>query len=80
MPVIHREGGWSIVIYPDDHPPPHVHAWYGGGEVKVSLPPPGQPVSVLRVSRLPTHQAVRAVRLVENYRTLLRSAWSEIHE
>jgi hypothetical protein len=80
MPVIHREYGWSLVVYPNDHPPPHVHAWYGDGEVKVSIPPPGEPVSVLRVSKLATHHAVRAVRMVENHRELLRSAWSEIHD
>ena len=79
MPVIHREAGWSFVIYPGDHPPPHVHAWFADGEVKVSIPPPDEPVSVLRVINLSTREAVRAVRLVENHRTLLRSAWSRIH-
>jgi hypothetical protein len=77
--VIVREEGWSLEVYTRDHPPPHVHAWYGDGEVKVSLPPPGEPVAVLRVRRASATQAVRAVRLVENHRTLLRAAWSVIH-
>lgn len=79
MPVIHREAGWTLVIYSDDHPPPHVHAWYGDGEAKISIPAPDEPVSVLRVTHLSTRDAVRAVRMIENHRTLLRSAWNRIH-
>jgi hypothetical protein len=57
--VVVREKGWCIEVYTDDHLPPHVHAWYGDGEVKVSIPPPDEPVSVLRVINLSTQQAVR---------------------
>lgn len=79
MPVVFREEGWRFVIYVDDHLPPHVHVKRPDGEVKVSLPPLDEPVGVLRVRGVATHQAVRAVRLVENHRHFLTTAWKEIH-
>lgn len=78
--VIVREDGWCIEIYTRDHPPPHVHARCADGRVKVLLPPPGEPVSVLAVDGLSAPQATRAVRLVETYRATLRAAWSRIHD
>ncbi len=80
MGVVLREGGWSFVIYVDDHAPPHVHVKRrGGGEVKTTIPGPGEYVSVLRVRHLPTHEAMRAVRLVEEHREQLLLAWEKIH-
>ena len=78
--VVVREDGWCIEVYTRDHPPPHVHVRRGSGEAKVSIPPPGEPVSVLRVRSLSTHEAVRAVRMVEDHRDALRAAWSQIHD
>jgi hypothetical protein len=80
MGTVLRQDGWRFVIYTDDHVPPHVHVKRrGGGEVKVSLPPPGEYVAVLRVRDLPTHEAVRATRLVEEHRELLLREWEKIH-
>lgn len=79
MPTVVREGGWALVIYLNDHPPPHVHARCAGGEVKVWLPPPGESVTVLRVHNVPTHEAMRAVRLVEQHRERLLLAWEAFH-
>jgi hypothetical protein len=78
--IIVREDGWCIEVYTRDHPPPHVHVRCGKGEVKVSIPPLDEPVALLRVHSLPAHEAVRAVRMVETHRTVLRAAWSEIHD
>ena len=74
-----REGGWAFIIHTDDHPPPHVHARRGNGEVKVSLPPPGECVQVLRVRHLAPHEAMRGVRLVEQHREWLLLEWKRIH-
>lgn len=80
MGVVLRENGWRFVIYVDDHVPPHVHVKRrGGGEVKATIPRPDEYVSVLRVRDLPTHEAVRAVRLVEEHRDLLLREWEKIH-
>ena len=79
MGTVMREGGWAFIIHTDDHPPPHVHVRRAGGEARVSLPPPGECVRVLRVRRLTTHEAMRAVRLVEKHRERLLLEWEEIH-
>ncbi|HYR06196.1 MAG TPA: DUF4160 domain-containing protein [Longimicrobium sp.] len=68
------------MIYVDDHAPPHVHVQRrGGGEVKVTIPGPGELVSVLGVRNLATHEAMRAVRLVEENRKQLLREWRKIH-
>lgn len=79
MGTVLRTNGWRFVIYTDDHPPPHVHVKGTGGEAKVSLPPPGHPVQVLRVTMLTTREAMRAVRLVEEHRATLLASWRTIH-
>jgi hypothetical protein len=79
MPVVMRDGGWRFTIYVDDHRPPHVHVKRPGGEVKVLLPPAGEWVQVLRVRGLATHETMHAVRLVEQHRERLLSAWEDIH-
>lgn len=80
MGTVMREPGWRFVIHTDDHAPPHVHAIRrGGGEVKVTIPRPDERVAVLRVKDLPTHEAMRAVRLVEEHRAQLMLAWEKIH-
>jgi hypothetical protein len=39
MPTVLRREGYEIVIYFNDHVPPHVHAFKGAGEVKIDLDP-----------------------------------------
>ena len=36
MPRLSFFYGIAIYLYYEDHPPPHVHARYGGNEAKVS--------------------------------------------
>ncbi len=37
MPTVHREQGFRVVIYPNDHLPSHVHVQKGGGEARINL-------------------------------------------
>lgn len=37
MPTIITKNGFRIVIYPDDHLPPHVHVFKSDQEVKINL-------------------------------------------
>jgi len=41
MPELSRFYGIVIVMYYDDHPPPHFHAIYGSEKVEFSIDPPG---------------------------------------
>lgn len=36
MVTVHREGGFRVVIFTDDHEPAHVHV-YGDGTAKIAL-------------------------------------------
>jgi len=47
MPTILRMGGLRVAVYPNDHPPPHVHVIGAGCEAVFLLNCPGGPL-VLR--------------------------------
>ena len=54
-----REGGIRFHVWPNDHPPPHVHVFVEGEEVRINLltdafmdePPPGKRRAILRAYR-----------------------------
>jgi hypothetical protein len=75
MPTVHREDGFRIVIWPNDHRPPHVHVFTAAGEVVVEL----DPVRVREYVGMKPGEVVRAVRIVEEYGKKLNAAWEEIH-
>jgi Domain of unknown function (DUF4160) len=37
MPTIIKQDGFRIVIWPNDHLPPHVHVFKSDAEVKIAL-------------------------------------------
>src|SRR5580700_5881061 len=46
MPTVLRIGGLRVVIYPNDHPPPHVHVIGAKGEAVLMLNCPNGPASL----------------------------------
>ena len=70
MPEISRFFGIVIVMYYDDHAPPHFHAIYGSEKAEFRIDPPG----LLRGRLSP-----RALALVTEWAALhlteLRNAW-----
>ena len=42
MPTVLRKRGFRVMIYVDDHEPPHVHAWKDDAEVIVTLAAEGE--------------------------------------
>ena len=78
MPTIFRQDGFRVVIYTDDHEPPHVHVLKGETEVKVDL---GSimilpTVILLRGKR---RDATKALEIVTDHQTELLEAWRMIH-
>jgi hypothetical protein len=71
MPVLCRFFGIVILMYYDDHPPPHFHARYGGQKAIVSI----ETFSVLDGQLAP-----RVLGLVVEWASLhrqeLRDAWA----
>lgn len=78
MPTILREGGLSIRIYLDDHPPAHVHVVSATGTAKIGIEGEGRP-KVVSVVGMNKAEAMRAFRLVAEHRQLCLRRWREIH-
>lgn len=74
MPRVWRDGNLRIVIYTDDHPPPHVHV-FGDGETKIALVAP----DVVRVVGAGWRESRRALTIVREKRDYLIERWNEIH-
>ena len=79
MPTVLRFDGFSVVIYPNDHIPAHVHIIGGGNEALFNLNCPVGPV-VLRENYGFSRQAIRRIFevLTEGVRKLC-DEWRRIH-
>jgi Domain of unknown function (DUF4160) len=76
MATAHREDGFEFRIWPNDHAPPHVHAWKAGGMAKIELV---DGFDVVKVREMRPMDVVRAVRIVMANMETLMQAWEEIH-
>ena len=79
MPTVHREEGYAIRIYTDDHPPPHVHVRKGSGGAKIQLDDGAGEPMVIWHEGLKESEKVRAFRLVVRHREKLLTEWRKIH-
>jgi Domain of unknown function (DUF4160) len=78
MPTIIRQNGFRIVIFPNDHIPPHVHVFKSGAEVKIDL---GDEPSLLSVEgKIGNKDLAKTLILVVEHRVELLEKWREIHE
>lgn len=75
MPTVLRVGGLRVVVYPNDHPPAHVHVLGPGWVVAVNLVGP----RVREVINCGEPEARRAVRLIVEHRDELMGAWKRFH-
>jgi hypothetical protein len=76
MATILRRNGFRVMIYPNDHDPPHVHVFKGGGEAIIDLAPLG-----IRTNyRMSGRNLRKALELIEENRDILVAAWDEVHE
>jgi hypothetical protein len=78
MPTIFRQDGFRVVIYTDDHEPPHVHVLKGETEVKIDL---GNAKTLPNVILLrgKRSDATKALEIVIDRQTELLEAWRMIH-
>ena len=74
MPTIIRERGFQVMIYPNDHHPPHVHVWKAGKEARIGLSP-----VALWDSDLTPGETRQAVAIVEANHDTLLARWIEMH-
>jgi hypothetical protein len=79
VPTTVREAGLRVVIYTDDHPPPHVHV-FGDGECKIALGENGEAAALVRVIGAGLPESRRALRIVRERHAYLIECWNRIHE
>jgi Domain of unknown function (DUF4160) len=75
MPTVLLIDGLRVVIYPNDHPPAHVHVIGPGWVVVVNL----IGLHLREVIGCDERQARRVLRLVGERRDTLLEAWKRIH-
>lgn len=79
MPTVYRIDGLRVVIYPDDHPPAHVHVHGGGREVIFDLNCPDGPLAERRSQGFTRRQANQIRAMLEDAARLLCERWKRIH-
>jgi len=75
MATIMTQGGFQVMIFTNDHHPPHVHVFKAGTEAMINL----VPVRIRENCRMPKKNLRKAVEIVASNQELLRQAWREIH-
>ncbi len=81
MPMILREQGFRVVIYPNDHLPSHVHVFKGSGEVRIELGDEKSGPSLMTITgQISDKDVAKALYLVKENQAKLLAKWSEIHE
>ena len=79
MPTLSRIDGLRVMIYPHDHPPPHVHVTGRGREAVFLLPGLDNPL-VLRENVGFSRMDIRRIRHgLEPEIPALCAAWESIH-
>lgn len=76
MPTVHEEAGCTIKINTNDHLPPHVHVYVGGGIVQFLL---NDDISIKQSWHVSVSDLKKARRVTLNNRGKLLKEWSKIH-
>lgn len=78
MIVVLRAGGLRVVIYVDDHPPPHVHV-LGDGEAKILLVGENGRPEIVDVAGMKLGDLRKALVAVAEAQSMLLEEWSKLH-
>ncbi len=75
MPTVLRIDGLRVAVYPNDHPPAHVHVIGPGWVVVINL----LGLEVREAIGCTEPEARRVLRLIAGHRTALMEAWRRYH-
>jgi len=78
VPTVLRDSNLRVVIYTDDHPPPHVHV-FGDGETKIALFGRDGAADVVRIVGADRRESRRALQIVREKRDYLLERRKAIH-
>ena len=79
MPTVHREEGFSFLVYTHDHEPPHIHVFKGGAEAQIALGTEAKGPSILDPMQMAPTDLRRAFRIIEANRSALMLSWRKYH-
>ena len=79
MPTVLRLGGLRVVVYPNDHRPPHVHVIGGVYEAVFRLNCPAGPVQLRENYGFPPHETAGIAAGLLSRLEELCSEWERIH-
>jgi len=73
-----RSKGMRLVVYPNDHPPPHSHVLGPGWEIRIELSVPPALLTILGKPKVA--EITAALMAVDAHLTQLRTYWSTLHD
>jgi hypothetical protein len=78
MVTVHRAFGYRLVMFINDHTPPHVHVFGQGGEAKIELGG-RRAVTVIWANGISRGDLRRLVAEVRERHSMLLDMWRTIH-
>lgn len=79
MPTVLRIDGFQIVIWPNDHAPPHVHVFSAEAEAMIALGEAGEHPRLIENRRMKPALLAKALKTVYEQQAMLLQKWREIH-
>lgn len=80
MPKVVEAMGFRVVVWPNDHPPPHVHVFKAGTECLVGIGLPGRTdVSLWRNRGMADKDLQAALLVVQKHQWAAWHVWRKLH-
>lgn len=79
MPTVIRVRGLRVVIFTNDHWPPHVHVIGPGQEAKIALSGKARHPTVMATAGFSRAQLAVILVEIDRHHDLLMQRWREIH-
>jgi Domain of unknown function (DUF4160) len=73
-----RLSGFRLVVYANDHPPPHTHVLGAGWEFRIELSEP--PALLTLAGSFKKQDIAQALTATQSHLVQLRQLWSELHD
>lgn len=67
-----------LVVFPNDHPPPHTHVIGPGWEIRIELSQP--PTLITIAGKVKAADIVAALTAAADHLSQLRILWSDLHD
>ncbi len=73
--MVHRQDGFKVQLWPNDHPPPHVHVIKADGVAVINI----DTLTVRENEGMDRRNLSRALDIVADLQEFLMAKWKELH-